>query len=87
MRSGTGRGTHPKVWNGSGDPLEGLGRVGVPFPDFRYGSGDPRGGSGRVGVHSPRSGTGPLTYVEVPERLGDSPGGLGRVGVPFPEFR
>ena len=57
MGSGTGRGTLGEVWDGSGDPLGGLGRVGGPLersetgrgthPEVRDGLGDPRSGARR----------------------------------------
>ena len=58
MRSGTGRGTHGDVRDGSGDPQGGSGWVGLPLGRFgtgwgtlgevRVGSGYPLGGLGRI---------------------------------------
>ena len=66
--SGTGRGTHEEVWDGS----ENLG-------DVRYVSGDSQGGLGRVEGHSERSRTGRGTLPVVRDWSGDLPGGPRRV--------
>ena len=71
----TGQGTLGEVWDGSGDPREGPGRVGGP--------------SGRSRKPSVRSSTGRRTLWEVRKNLGEVQdgsreprGGPGRVGEP-----
>ena len=80
-----GRGTYGEVWDGTGDPQGGPGRVGGPskksgtcqgtLGEVRDGSGDPRAGPGRVWEHLGRYGTGLGTL-----------GGPGRVGGPSWRF-
>ena len=86
----TGWETLWEVRDGSGDPPEGLERVGGPsgrsgtdrsnLGEVRDGSGDPRGGPGRFGEPSGRSGMGTGTLGEIRNGSGDFPGGPGWVG-------
>ena len=91
-RSGTGRGTHPKIRDGSGDRKEGPGRVVGPsqrsgmgwgiLPKVQDGLGDPSGGPGWVGGPSIRFGTGREDLQGVWDGSRDPQGDPRRVGGP-----
>ena len=92
QRSGTGRGTHPEVQEGSGafpkvkdgwvDPPGGLGQFRGPSRRSGMGLGDSQGGPGLVERISRRSRTGREVLRKVRNGSGGPPGGPGLVGVP-----